>query len=350
MLCGAQDIRTYSSPYSVIEGGSVPGEDWYRPADGIRTASSIPLVLEVPREFSVERAVPKQKDGGPLVLPPRLDHTQAAFHSSEHMFGSAAAPINASEEKPFLAIELFGCAPHIPINIIEAMRLDAGDAAIKRGRFHVADAQLVLDREYDGEVVYYGGRPGRFDMSTRLCELYSKGIRYVLSAVVEDYMTHVFDSGDEKHPYKFETAIVFHVTGYDLDRQEILQTRLHVAHGQGRTPGAADSEALDYARIYIGNYIGSNFRRIGHIGDLGDPNKRDKIKTCTINVGFEDGAKKGDAYQVCTMGSNGETNNFGRVRITNVLTDNKSECTISAGREKFLEAVGADLPLIIVTD
>lgn len=350
LLCGAQNIRTYVSPYSVIKEGVVPDENLSRSSDGIRTASSIPLILEVPKEFSVERAVPKQLDGGPVVLPPMLDSTQPAFHSSEHSFGAAAGAVNASEEKPFLAIELFGCSPSIPIRIIEEIRLGAADAAIKRGRFHVADAQTVLGREYDGDAVYYGGRPGRFDMSTRLCELYSNGVRYVLSAVVEDYLTHVFESKDPKRPYRFETAFVFHVTGYDLDRQEILQTRLHVAHGQGRSQEEADNEALGYARTYISNYINTNFRRIGRIEGLGDPNKKDKIKTCTIKVGFADGAKKGDAYQVCTMGANGDTNNFGRVRITNVLTEDRSECTISAGREKFLEAVEADLPLIIVTD
>lgn len=350
LICAAQSISTYCNTCPALENAPVPAEDRARPADGIKTSNAVPLLLEVPRDFVFERRVPKPKEGEPVPELPLLDNTRPAFEKHEHIFGSSAAAINASEEKPFLAIELFGRGRMVPIEIVDAFREDAANAALSRGRYFVADAQSIIGSEYNGDPVWYGGNRGTFAMSPRLAKLYTKGVRYVLSATVDEYMTHVFKSGDPKNPYRFESAFSFHVTGYDLDRQEILQTRLYVVRGDGRSFDEADSRALESARSEMKSYINANFRRIGRIADLGDPNKKDKIKSCTIKVGFADGAVKGDTYQVCTLGENGSTNNLGRVRITNVLTEDLSECTISVGKEKVVSAFEDGIPLVLVTD
>ena len=351
LLCNAQTIGTYFSTYSVLQGAPVPSEDWQRSTNGIRTTQSFPLNLEYPYEYIFERKIPKPKEGEPAQILPMLDNTKPAFEKKYYTFGSTADLWNASPDKQFLAIELFGCGSRVPMEIVDALRLAAADVVYERGRHYVADAQTVLDEPYNGEPVYYGGARGGFAMSPRMAKLYSKGVRYVLSLVVDEYRTHAYKKEDDpKAPIRFESAFSFHITGYDLDSQEILQTRLCIVRGDAKSLDHADEEAVSSARSEIRDYVNANFRVTAGIGDLGDPNKRDKIKTCTINAGFAIGAEKGDTFEVCTAGSNGKTNHLGRVRITNVLSDDRSECNISGGREKIISALGEGTDLILLSE
>lgn len=351
LLCGAQAISTYYSTYSVLQGALVPGDDWARDANGLKAAQNVQPLLEYPREFLFERKLPKPKEGEPPQILPMLDYTKPAFEKKEYTFGSVADIWNASADKQFLAIELFGCGPRVPMELVDDLRLAAGDAVASRGRCYVTDAQTVLGREYAGEPVYYGGRRGPFLLNERFLNLYTKGVRYVLSAVVDEYRTHVYKtSEDPKTPPRYESAFSFHVTGYDLDTQEILQTRFFVVRGDGRTLDDADAEALSSAARELKYYVNANFRMTTEIADLGDPNKRDKIKTCTIKAGFAAGAVKGDTYEVCTAGENGKTNHLGRVRITNVLTEELSECNISSGKDKVVEAFDKGIPIVLISE
>lgn len=351
LVAGAQVVSTYYSPYVSLPGTVVPDGTWARSDAGIAVAQSFPIVLKTPFDYCFERRVPKPKEGEPVLPMPLLDPTRPAFEKKGHAFGDAAGIGNASADKQFLAIELFGCAPRIPMTLVEDLRVIAAEEAVRRGRHFVADAQAVLGTNYSGEPVYYGGDRGPLMMTPRLKSLYAKGVRYVLSAIIDEYGTHAYKPGeDPKTPVKYESAFAFHITGYDLDAGEILQTRFFVVHGEGRNYEEADSRALSSARSEIKTFIEANFRRTATITDLGDPNAKDKIKTCKIAVGFADGAVKGDTYQVLTAGENGKTNNIGRVRITDVLGENVSECKISANKDKVVNDFGQGVELVLLTD
>lgn len=350
MVAVAQ-ISTYSSPYEQFQGLVTPDETWERPADGIRTAETFKIVLQTPLSYSFERKVPKPKQGEPVPPMPLVDPTRPAFEHQSYKFGDAAGVVNASAEKPFLAVELFGCGQRVPMDLVEDLRAAAVDEAVARGRHYVADAQAVLGTIYTGEPVYYGGDPGPFTLTTRLKMLYARGVRYVLSAVVDEYGTHAYTTSDDpKASVRYESAFSFHITGYDLDNREILQSRLLVVRGDGRNYDEADARALSSAASEIRYYITSNFRRTANIVSLGEANARDKVKECEIAVGFADGAAKGDTYQACTVGSNGRTNNLGRVRITDVLGDDLSECKITTGKDKLVSAFKQGLEIVLITD
>lgn len=327
-----QWIYTFYQINSIIGNGLVADDTWRRQApDRVIDTYYQPTMPRIPEDH----LPPMPEKGKP---DPFLDETKAILTSHYTTYGNEANFDNASPYKEMLAIELFGYGYNVPYDLVDPVRQAVAKGAINRGRYYVVDAQSVLQQQYGGEYVYYGGNSGLFHPTERMENLYCAGVRYVLSGFISQYYIHRYKSSPSSRSFTYESAITVHLTGYDLDTQTILQTKVLTLHGTGSTQEYADESAIRSLSSYVFSFCQSNFKLISFIAQLGEPNKNGKSKTCLISAGSEMGLQKTDLFNVFEMEMDGSMKNIGKVKVMKVVGTNAAECNITSGADKVTKA------------
>lgn len=338
-----QWIYTFYQINSIIGNGLVADDTWRRQAPNrVIDTYYQPTMSRIPEDH----LPPMPEKGKP---DPFLDETKAILTSHYTTYGNEATFDNASPYKEMLAIELFGYGYNVPYDLVDPVRQAVANGAINRGRYYVVDAQSVLQQQYGGEYVYYGGNSGLFHPTERMENLYCAGVRYVLSGYISQYYIHRYKSSPSSKYFTYESAITVHLTGYDLDTQTILQTKVLTLHGTGSTQEYADESAIRSLSSYTFSFCQSNFKIISFIAQLGEPNKNGKSKTCLISAGSELGLQKTDLFNVFEMEMDGTMKNIGKVKVTKVVGTNAAECNITSGADKVTKAYLQGKQLVLLS-
>lgn len=334
-------IETYYNINSNVGGGVVLDSTWARES------------IEDLIDDSFEATVPRIDDAHMPPKPTRenpdpfKDNTKAILHSETTYSGNIGSFENASQYKEALAIELVGYSKRVPKDLLEPVRLSMEVGATSRGWHYVLDAQTVLGGKYDGSPVYYGGNSGRFHFTPRMDALYCAGVRYVISAFVSQYYTHsYYSSPTAKYP-TYESAITVHITCYDLDCKEILETQVMTVYGTGSTQAKADDTALSSISWKTSNMIERNFPMVINMTGLGEPDKKGKIHECTVDYGAAFAARNTDNFYVFLKEADGRYTRLGRIRVTTVTGEDSSTCKIASGQEKIAQAFDAGCTLVV---
>lgn len=334
-------IETYYNINSQVGGGASLDSTWSR--ESIEDIIDDGFSATVPRIDDVHKPPqPTRENPDPF-----KDNTKAILHSEYTSSGYAGHLANASQYKEALAIELLGYSKRIPKDLLEPVRLSMEVGATAREWQYVLDAQTVLGGKYDGSPVYYGGNSGQFHFTPRMDALYCAGVRYVISAFVSQYYTHSYFSSEKAKYLTYESAITVHMTCYDLDRKEILETQVHTVHGTGSTQAKADDAALSSISYKTSNMIERNFPLVINITGIGEPDKKGKIHECTVDYGAFFGARNTDNFYVYLQESDGRYTRLGRIRVTTVTGEDSSICKVASGQEKIAQAFDAGCTLLV---
>lgn len=338
---GPEEISVrYNINRPVAEGTT--DSTWLRQSDGtVYDTYYKPVMPRIPSEMEpvkIERGRPD----------PFKDETKSIFRSNTwHEYRSIGFE-NAADEKELLAVELCGYGQDVPFEFADMLRDQIADGAAKRNRHYVIDAQMELQQPYQDETIYYGGEFGSLHFTPRMDELYCKGVRYVISGVVARYYTHHYYSSKEAKYPTYESLFTVFITGYDLDAHTILPTYWFNLKGTGSRQDSADSSAFSGFSHYIFDYITDNMPVTASITALGAPEKKGKIKTCTISLGTSMGSAKTDLFKVYKAGDLAISHNIGKLKVTTV-SGSTSACNIQNGQAEIAKAFQGGEEIILLS-
>ena len=341
-VSGQTIINTYYNTDNSIAYGVTTDAVLYRDCNDILTDNSyVPVMPDIPAELTVTGKSLSKSD-------PQQDKNRSIFSSAAYHQPCSSGFDNASDRKEILAIELFGYAGNNPAELAGKLRKSAASGATARGRHTVLDAQSVIGGQYQNEAVCYGGKTGSLTPTPRLAALYSKGVRYVLSGAVADYRTHSYlATKDSKHS-TYESLITLFITAYDLDARTLLPTYWFNLKGTGASQNKADDNAVKGLESYVSGYISDNLPITATITELGESNKKGKIKTCVINTATGVNIARTDVFKVYRTDDRNPDNTIGKVKVTSTGTGG-AVCTITGGQDEIVRNFQNGVELILLS-
>lgn len=313
-----------------------------------------PVIPEVllppqPEKRSLEdKSRPPKKGEHYVMYDPFKDESKSIFTSNYTRFGDGGTIFTATDRKEAIAIELVGIADGCPIDIADDVRNSIA-TGVAGGTCHfVLDAQVVAGGDYDGSVVAYGGSSSGFHHTSRMEELYCKGIRYVVSGALVNYCSHRYLAYPSASSYTYETMMTVVLSAYDLDTRQLLEVRWLNVTGNGRSIGDADTNALRSLRDETRYLTRRDFKITTRIIALGEPDKKGKIKYCRIGSGNEMGVTKTDLFAIFPA-NNPNSSLVGRVKVT-AAGDGFSDCIFTKGANKVVPLIQEGTEFILLSD
>ena len=121
------------------------------------------------------------------------------------------------------------------------------------------------------------------------------GARYIVTGTVTGY-TFSHESKDGKDSFK--SGFVLLLSGYDILTGKRLSPEEIKLSVQGKKPAVADGKAIESMKYPLLFYIDRNYKFETRILELGEPDKRGKVKDLYINRGEDIGVRRGDLFRV----------------------------------------------------
>ena len=112
------------------------------------------------------------------------------------------------------------------------------------------------------------------------------------------------------------------LSGYDILTGKSLSPEEIRLSGQGKKPAVADGKAIESMKYPLLFYIDRNYKFEMRILELGEPDKRGKVKDLYINCGEDIGIRRGDLFRVMLETKEGGVTarrDIGKLRAVEVL-------------------------------
>ena len=215
---------------------------------------------------------------------------------------------------------------------------DAVRAAITTGvgrvrRFSVVEGQFVPGEVADAEVAYY--------------------VDGTIGTIATTQKT-ITPEDKKKQPYdvfKGQVSATLHLK--DVHTDAVISTETFSVSGSDgswiETAEGALNDAMNALSWRITNYFNNCFPLRAHIVEQGEV-KKEKLKGVFIDIGTAAGAFKEqhyDVYVVRLIAGKEAKHKIGRLRITEVMGDDISQCKVTKGGEEIKAALDDNLMLIV---
>lgn len=214
---------------------------------------------------------------------------------------------------------------------------DAVRAAITTGvgrvrRFSVVEGEFVPGEVADAEIAYYvDGTIGTISTTQK-------------TITPEDKKKKPYDV------FKGEVSATLHLK--DVHTDAVIATETFSVSGSDcswiETAEGALNDAVSYLSRRITNYFNNCFPLRAHIVEQGEV-KKEKLKGVFLDIGSAAGAFKEqhyDVYVVRLIAGKEAKHKIGRLRITEVMGDDISQCKVTKGGEEIKAALDDNLMLI----
>lgn len=350
-------IPVYYSGTLLYDGATVDST-WNRePLETKIDEEYLPFLPEIPESMTPPHTEPRSvKDPSrapwfgeeSFLYDPYKDETHSIFTNRSKGFAKGATFENYSSRKEIVAIELFGALDGMPLEIMDELRRLVALGATLYTSQYVLDAQAVLGGKYNGDAVAFGGPLDGFHHTKRMDQLYCRGVRYVFSGALMFHSMHKYYEGAQAKNWTYETMMTMMFTTYDLDTRQIIGLDWVQAVGKGSSAKNSEQEAISKLRTEAGSIIRNNIKYTAKVLSPGEPDKKGKIKTCTISAGKDMDVKAHDLFAV-HYASDPDGASIGRLKVTAVSED-CSDCKITIGAPKVQAAFEEGKELVLISD
>lgn len=266
----------------------------------------------------------------------------------------AAVAQEAAPQREILIMDFFDRARVVPPPYAELLRQHVMAGFTERGRHTLVDAEA--HRELTPYSDPYRQQDEQALAQQRYDQMIDMGARYVVKGVITDYkFEHVTLPGDNKRQNVpgFQSSFRVILSAYDLRFGKQLPDEEYTLTGRAAQAEEADKAALAGIRAKMEFYIDRYFKFETMILELGDPDRKGRIRELYIHSGTDMGVKPGDLFMVyedIPVGGVMTRQKVGKLRVNDVQTSEVAKCKISSGDEQIVPAFRAGRGLVCVSD
>ena len=266
----------------------------------------------------------------------------------------AAVAQQTVPQREILIMDFFDRARIVPPPYAELLRQYVMAGFTERGRHTLVDAEA--HRELTPYNDPYRQQDEQALEQERFNQMIDMGARYVVKGVIADYkFEHVTLPGDNKRQNipGFQSSFRVILSAYDLRLGKQLPNEEYTLTGRAPQAEEADKAALAGIRAKMEFYIDRYFKFETVILELGEPDRKGRIKEAYIHSGTNMGVKPGDLFMVyedIPVGSVMTRQKVGKLRVNDVQTSEVAKCKISSGDEEIVPAFRAGRTLVCVSD
>lgn len=184
---------------------------------------------------------------------------------------------------------------------------------------------------------------------SRLVEMRKLGADYFLIGTISNISTEAKHSDNGKTTWR--ATVIANLKVVNVPDATIYATETYTL----TTSGTSEEKALSSAAVSIENkmksFVNVYFPLYGNIIEVKET-KKEKLVSCYIDLGFSHGVSSSQAIKVSVIrtivGRRAEVE-IGRLKISDVLADDLSECKVTSGAKEILEAINEGSELVIET-
>lgn len=267
---------------------------------------------------------------------------------------AASAQQTAAPEREILIMDFFDRARIVPPPYAELLREHVMAGFAERGRHTLVDAEA--HRELTPYSDPYRQQDEQALAQQRFDQMMEMGARYVVKGVIADYkFEHVTLPGDNKRQNipGFQSSFRVILSAYDLKFGKQLPDEEYTLTGRAPLAEEADKAALAGIRAKMAFYINRYFKFETVILELGQPDRRGRIRELYIHSGTNMGVKPGDLFMVyedIPVGGVMTRQKVGKLRVNDVQTSEVAKCKIASGDEEIVPSFRAGRSFVCVSD
>ena len=192
------------------------------------------------------------------------------------------------------------------------------------------------------------------DQTARIGEMKRLGANHMLTGNIESITTEKIKN-EESNTYFYSANVLFSIKIVNIEDGAILASKSINVGGilapNGDTPEEAISKCISTISKKMKDFVDKHYALAGKIVELKE-HKKDKLKSCYINLGRANGVQIGQYIQVLevkTIGGSEIESEVGVMKVVEVVSDAMSTCNVTKGAKEILAAFKSGSELRVKT-
>lgn len=266
---------------------------------------------------------------------------------------SVSAQESADPQKETVIVDKFARTTAVPSYIAEGIRANVMEGFVKKGRFHVVDAEtndalkrLSETRQAEDNVNSANVMGGESEAVYK-----SLGAKYLVKANVTD-RTVSREKSILTGNMDWCSRISFSLTVYNIiDGSTMASKNIQLTGIDSSSDQKADMSAVENAAKEMRSFVDNYFKFETTIEQIEEADAKKGAKVLYVVGGSELGVKKGQQFVVYVekkIGSRTTKQEVGGLKACEVL-DGITKCNVSKGGVEINEAFNAGTKLIVVS-